>query len=166
MGMPFVDVTDKAGPVMRKWNDKAPDWRRAAPGMWVEGKCTNEGCKAHKKMVIMKSGYSDFDFINESDTCKCPMCAEPVVPLTCGFNRCQWNVVSRKVHKLGERPWVVNGAWNTVGDLSACFSPEKNGTACFIALVISCRKEAPKEVCIACSEMIQVEESSMWAHLS
>lgn len=157
-GMPFVDVTDKAGPVLREWSDKAPEWRRAAPGMWLEGECTNEGCKAHKKMVVMNWGYYDFDFINESHRCKCLMCNE-VVPSTCGFNNCCWKVVSRRVHKLGERPRVVNSAWNTVGDRAARFSPYESGIAHFIALHFTCRKEVPEDPCVACAEVIQTEYS-------
>ena len=92
--------------------------------MCLEGECTNRHCKAHKKKVIMNWGYSEFDFINEAYTCKCPMCDEPVDPSTCGFNNCQWKFITRKVNP-GKPPQTETSKWTSVGDKYARYSPEK-----------------------------------------
>lgn len=155
-GMPFADVTHNAGPTMLEWSETAPEWRRAYPGMALEGKCTNRRCKAHKKMVIMNQKFAEFDFINEGHTCQCPICGEHVVPTTCAFNNCQWKVVGRKVSELGQRPQTFSKDWESVGDKYARFSPKRNGTAHFLDLKILCRKAAQSQVCAVCARQINL----------
>ena len=104
LGVPFADVTDEAGPVMHEWSREAPPWREAAPGMCLEGECTNQDCEAHMKMVIVEQGYCEFDYLNDAHMCKCPMCEQPIVPSTCGFNNCQWKFITRKISTLGQPP--------------------------------------------------------------
>ena len=84
-GVPFADVTDRAGPQKSDWSDSAPDWRHASRGLCIEGKCSNKRCEAYSHMVIMNKGFSEFDLINDGHTCHCPMCDTDVVPVTCGF---------------------------------------------------------------------------------
>lgn len=49
-GCPFVDVTDKAGPIKLEWSATAPSWRRARHGLCLEGECTNRYCEAYDSM--------------------------------------------------------------------------------------------------------------------
>lgn len=67
-GVPFADVTDKAGPEKIEWSRSAPRWREAAPGLCLEGECTNWQCEAHGCMVIIKKHFTEFDLINDGHT--------------------------------------------------------------------------------------------------
>ena len=72
----------------------SPVWRRADPGLWLEGKCENNICVAYSKTVVMNAGFTDLDFISEKrmiHKSKCPMCYEKVTPISFGFNRCIWD---------------------------------------------------------------------------
>ncbi len=74
----------------------APKWRRAEPGLCLEGKCTNVACHAHGSMVIVNMGFSDFDLSLQYDDCFCPLCLEPVAPMKPGFNNCFWRIIAVK----------------------------------------------------------------------
>ena len=154
LGMPFVDVTDKAGPVKIKWSNKAPSWRVAGNGLCLEGKCTNKHCKAFGQMVIMNQGYTEFDLINEAYKCKCPICSTNVVPITCGFNNCEWKVIGRKINKLGEHPQMFKSDWKSAGNAYEHFSPDDSGTAHFLDLKIFCKKVRSNIVCVVCANSI------------
>ena len=148
-GVRFTDVTDGKGPEEMQWSDEAPDWRIAYPGLCIEGECANRMCEAYGHMVIMNKGWTEFDLINDSHLCKCPICKERVVPITCGFNNCKWKIIARKV-ELG-KPQMFKTDWKSVGDLYKYYSPEKSGEANFVALKIICRKtDSQKLICFAC----------------
>ena len=153
LGVPFADVTDEAGPVMHEWSREAPPWREAAPGMCLEGECTNQDCEAHMEMVVVEQGYCEFDYLNDAHMCKCPMCEQPIVPSTCGFNNCRWKFITRKISTLGQPPQVVHSEWKSVGDVYARYSPEENGTGYFLDLKILC-KEKTREVCAVCTRQM------------
>ena len=149
-GVEFTDITDEEGSQKLEWSKKAPDWRRASCGLCIEGKCANRKCEAYDCMVIMNEGYTDFDLINDSYLCKCPICCEGVIPITCGFNNCEWKIIGRKV-ELGKPPQMFKTDWKSVGDFYERFSPEKSGKANFVALKIICRKtDGQKIICFAC----------------
>ena len=97
----------------------------------------------------MDQGYTDFDLINDSHLCKCPICREVVVPVTCGFNNCEWKIIARKV-ELGKPPQMFKTDWKSVGNLYERFSPENNGKTKFVDLKILCRKSHELETCLAC----------------
>ena len=134
-GVQFTDVTCGKGIQRLEWSNNAPDWWRASPGLCIEGKCTNRRCTAYGNMVIMNRDYTDFDLINDAYLCKCPICHEGVVPVTCAFNNCEWKMISRKV-ELGKRPQMFKTDWKSVGNWYERFSPEKSGEASFLDLKI------------------------------
>ena len=150
-GVGFTDVTDRKGPEKMKWSNEAPDWRRASPGLCIEGKCTNRMCEANDQWVIMNQDYTDFDLINDSHLCKCPMCRKGVVPVTCAFNNCEWKFIGRKV-ELGKPPQMFKTDWKSVGDSYTRFSPEKSGKANFLDLKILCRQKPDGQLvtCFGC----------------
>ena len=151
LGMEFTNVADEKGPEKIKWSKEAPEWRRARRGLCIEGKCANRRCKAYSHMVIMNQEYTDFDLINDAYLCTCPICREGVVPITCGFNNCEWKFIGRKVEP-GKRPQMIKTDWKSAGDLYERFSPEKSGKANFLDLKILCRRESyvKMEICLAC----------------
>ena len=148
-GVMFADVTYGKGIQKIEWSDKAPDWRRASPGLCIEGKCTNRRCKAYRQWVIMNRDYTDFDLINNAYLCKCPICHEGVVPVTCAFNNCEWKMTWRKVEP-GEQPRMFKTDWKSVGNWYERFSPEKSGKASFLDLKIHCQKPCEPETCFVC----------------
>ena len=156
-GVPFADVTDRAGPQKSKWSDSAPDWRHARKGLFIEGKCSNKHCRAYGHMVIMNKGFTEFDLINDGHTCQCPVCKEPVVPVTCGFNNCQWKVIGRKIEKLGQPPKMFKTEWKSAGDAYERFSPNINGSAHFLDLKILC-EVGQRMLCVVCAESIERDE--------
>ena len=157
-GVPFADVTDQAGPEKFDWSNSAPDWRRANQGLCIEGKCRNRRCEAYGHMVIMNKGFTEFDLINDGHTCQCPMCEKPVIPVTCGFNNCEWKVIGRKVEKLGQPPKMFRTKWKSAGDAYERFSPDKNGKVHFLDLKILCKREQRMLCCVICTGIIEGDE--------
>ncbi|CAF3024999.1 unnamed protein product [Rotaria sp. Silwood2] len=92
LGSQFVDLSNTSGLIRRKWSSSAPKWRKAAPGICLEGKCNNSSCDAYQKAVIINIGLRKFDYLQDitKDTSKCPMCSKYVEPITCAFNNCYW----------------------------------------------------------------------------
>ncbi len=92
-----------------------PAWRRALPGLWLEGVCTNHICPAYSCMVIVNQGFTNLDFFKDKTVCKCPICYKTIVPLLCGFSKCKWKTVGKlkdvteKVsnERLVEEDWKV-----------------------------------------------------------
>ena len=168
-GMPFVDVTSDMGPVKLKWSADAPDWRRTWEGLSLEGICTNRSCRAHDQMVIMYKGHVDFDLINEAHECRCPICKETVVPVTCAFNNCRWKFIGRKIEKLGQPPRMFKTEWKSAGgDYYERFSPDESGTAHFLDLKILCTTDDKRNrtaVCVACGMHIFVTKTLKCGHV-
>ena len=155
-GVRFADIAEKSSPKVIKWSKVAPAWRKAKPGLCLEGKCTNKKCKAYKCPVIMNLGYREFDFINESNMCMCPLCNEAVEATICAFNNCLWKIIARKyiTHKHPEK---IETEWKEVGDEYHRFSPEKHGMANFLDLIILCKPE-DHPICFACGQIIEQDE--------
>lgn len=119
----------------------SPVWRRATPGMWLEGKCTNEICVARSKMVVMNQGYTDLDFVSEWHKSKCPMCYERVTPTMCGFNRCEWTTAGlKKAGSERQCPQVVRQDWQRQeGEKYHRLMPYKDNSH-WVKFKVSCRQ--------------------------
>ncbi len=139
-GTPYVYVSE--------FGQLPPVWRRATPGMWLEGKCSNKICLAHSKLVVMNQGFTDLDFTSERHNCKCPMCYEGVVPTGCGFSRCEWMTVGlkRSTSHL-QRPQVVRQDWQRLEEGYCCFSPNRDTWSMF---KVCCRELSSLKLCILC----------------
>jgi len=72
------------------FSKEAPKWRRATPGLCLEGPCTNKDCDAFKQIVVCNKGMREFSLAIDGDRVRCPLCSEKVVPVTTAFNNCQF----------------------------------------------------------------------------
>ena len=146
-GTPYIYVTpyrDRG----EDYDTLSPVWRRATPGMWLEGKCSNKICVAHSKLVVMNQGFADLDFTNEKLGCKCPMCYERVVPTGCGFNRCEWTTVGLKRSSFSsERPQVVRQDWQRLEESYRFFIPNKD---IWQVYKVACKELSSPNFCVVC----------------
>lgn len=110
----------------QRFPNHAPVWRRAAPGLWLEGRCSNEICVAYSKLVVMNQGFTHLDFVNERHSCKCPMCYERVSPTAYGINRCEWTTVGLKKSHPSQ---VVRQDWQTLEEGHVRFVPDTDSWA-------------------------------------
>ena len=130
-----------------------PVWRRATPGMWLEGICKNEICLAYMKMVIMNLGFIDLNFVTETSGI-CPICYGRVSAVTAGFSCCNWMTVGEKVQLSEEQdfPQIVRENWKTVPkDHYFSISPNILAWSC---LKIISRKLDYVHFCVICMEDI------------
>lgn len=124
-----------------------PSWRRATPGMWLEGLCTNRICPAYSKMVVMNQGFTDLNFITDMHSCKCPICYQVITPILCGFNKCSWRSVGQKSgkHKF---PQIVKEDWKSVSGTQQCVvCPDRT---CWSSFKLTCKKLKTVCFCILC----------------
>jgi hypothetical protein len=106
-GGSFVDVTRDDAIRKKPWNESAPLWRLAAPGLCLEGYCRNQNCQADGEMVIVNKGFQNFNLFGNEE-CLCPMCRHAVKPLVPGFNNCLWKISAIKKESpeaIFHHPW-------------------------------------------------------------
>jgi hypothetical protein len=79
-------------------SEDGPAWRRASPGLCLDGVCLNAKCTAFEHKVIINQGIGQFNIITNSTviTGQCPLCKITVQPTTCAFNRCSWRLIGVK----------------------------------------------------------------------
>jgi hypothetical protein len=75
-----------------------PAWRRALPGLCLDGVCLNIQCSAFEHKVITNQGIGQFNIVINSTviTSQCPLCKITVQPTTCAFNQCSWRLIGVK----------------------------------------------------------------------
>ena len=75
------------------WGE-APRWRSCAPGLCLEGRCTNSMCTAFLRMVIINKSFGTFDlkYDLKENSNKCPECKNYVKPTTFSVNRCSYHI--------------------------------------------------------------------------
>jgi hypothetical protein len=132
-GIPCVDffnVEQTEALVKGQFTPSAPEWRKLAPGIGIEGVCIgNSICKARGKKVIYNCGFESFDLIRampECPACGCYFYAER--PL---FSFCAWRIDARKPG--GTR---VTIPWRKVESDYQTYDETKAGRATFVKLVI------------------------------
>ncbi|CAM9581407.1 unnamed protein product [Scytosiphon promiscuus] len=113
-GRMFADVSDSSGLTVVAFSDHAPAWRCVDLGLCLEGRCTNRGCEAYDKAVIMNHGFDDYDLIRSSQEKDkhCPQCNKVVSPTTCAFTSCMWRYKGKKAGETN----VLVGQWQEAGD--------------------------------------------------
>jgi hypothetical protein len=81
-----------------KSSEDGPAWRRASPGLCLDGVCLNIKCQAFENKVIINQGIGQFNVITNSIviTSQCPLCETTVQPTTCAFNQCSWRLIGIK----------------------------------------------------------------------
>lgn len=79
-------------------SEDGPTWRRALPGLCLDGVCLNIKCPAYEHKVIMNQGIGQFKVVTNSTVLnlECPLCGTMVQPTTCAFNQCHWRLVGVK----------------------------------------------------------------------
>ena len=86
---------------MKKFSDKAPDWRFLVKGLNLEGICKNPSCKAYNKKVWVQKGFGTFNMAREIAKARCPMadCQKKVQEVDqCGFFYCKYEIEGMTVH--------------------------------------------------------------------
>ncbi|KAA6397807.1 MAG: putative Polyubiquitin [Streblomastix strix] len=127
----FVDVAGSNTLVNRNWNDTAPEWRQTAPGLGIEGTCTNERCVAFGQIVIHMARFTDYDL--QFSQAQCPMCDNSIMPITSGFSECVWRIHFKKDGMVSRIPWKIEG------DQYTAFDEHKAGTSEYARLIIHTR---------------------------
>ena len=149
-GVPFADIKNSSGWVRLQWSSKAPKWRRAKRGLCIEGICKNKRCPAYKQLVIMNLEFNEFDLIEDSHECKCPICKQHITPFTFGVNNCEWNYVGRKVVSSAQRPVTVRQDWKVADDAYHTFNVQTGGKASWLRLKIRTRSPEKVPKCAIC----------------
>ena len=155
-GIPLENIADFS-PQTRKLAILTPVWRRATPGILLEGICNNELCLAYSEVVVMNQGFVDIDFINEKRGFKCPMCYEVVIPIAFGFNRCQWMIVGRK--KITDKTsQIIRQNWQRVDKKDGyCrfYLGDDEHTAWLDLKLLSRSLERSNEFCVICMDELR-----------
>ena len=79
-------------------SDHGPSWRRASPGLCLDGVCLDVSCQAFEHKVIINQGIGQFNVLTNSTvtTSQCPLCQSVVQPTTCAFNQCSWRLIGTR----------------------------------------------------------------------
>ncbi|CAM2730010.1 unnamed protein product [Rotaria socialis] len=141
LGAAFVDVSNTSGLKRIQWSHTAPSWRKAKPGICLEGKCNNTTCVAVGRQVIMNIGLRSFDYLGDVNetTAMCPCCSKYVEPITCAFNRCMWRWSGIKQPAPGEPPRQISADWKDADNAYHCFDEQISGTVIWRKLVLEAK---------------------------
>lgn len=144
-GAEFVDTSNEAGLKKMEWSADAPAWRRAPPGLCLEGICSNSLCEANGKEVIIPIGYKKFDLVLDANasTTKCPSCSKYVEPKTCSFNNCWWKWSGIKQEAKGEAPTPCSSDWKHADDAYHYFDQRESGAVVWRQLILEAVKNKP-----------------------
>ncbi len=142
----------------------APEWRRAEPGLCLEGMCINVACRANGSMVIVNKGFTDFDVDREYNDCQCPVCHKPVAPTKPGFSNCFWRIKAVNFHTKA----TLDTYWTKTENDYFTFDADACGMTSFSSLRIFIRpfnekyySDIPVPVpksCTICFQSIRREE--------
>lgn len=151
-GSEFVDISSDKEPVIKAWSYTAPEWRKAAKGLCLEGKCLNISCCSFEKSnVIINKGFTAWKL---GQIEHCPICKSVVRPETCAFNNCEWRFFGLKDNNR------FNSEWKSVGNSYHRFEPSIHGTSSWQDLVIETRDVNSLESSLCESfEVISIEQS-------
>jgi hypothetical protein len=124
-----------------EWSSTAPSWRKAHKGLCLEGPCKNVQCASFEKSdVICNMGFSLFTI--GTDSTKCPICNNKIIPTTCAFNNCYYQWVGRKADgELSFSEWKEANDGYTRYDESD--DPVKYKPGKWKSLQLIARKEKP-----------------------
>ncbi|CAF1165393.1 unnamed protein product [Rotaria sordida] len=130
LGTTFVDLSKGNGLKRIEFSPTAPSWRIARPGICIEGKCSNQSCRAYKQMVVVNIGIREFNLLNESHKMsKCPECSRYVEPITCAFNNCIWRWEGLLQSGTDTEPREVSGDWKRADNAYHRFDENVNEAA-------------------------------------
>ncbi|KAG5190201.1 hypothetical protein JKP88DRAFT_175910 [Tribonema minus] len=116
----FADVADASSISRMAFDDDAPKWRVACPGLNAEGVCSTTWCRARGEMVIHEVGMGAFTL---GDACACPLCRRPFTPVTCAFHDCVWMFEGVKAGGGA----ALGSVWREAGDAYERFNTGAEG---------------------------------------
>ena len=140
-----------------------PSWRRALPGLWLEGVCTNHICPAYSHMVVMNLGFTNLDFITDKANCRCPICYSTTMPLLCGFSKCKFRTVGRlkpaKTKEVSDGT-VVKEDWRIVSE-SKQYITIFPDTSLWTSFKVIATELLETKFCVACLNTITGESRTV-----
>jgi len=104
-GLMFIDPNDSNIKKL-SLSKEAPKWRVISEGLNIFGICENPKCEAYKKEVIFRALKSDeplpengmiFNMLENVDSIRCPICNKIIDPDTCGFFKCEYQFIGKKI---------------------------------------------------------------------
>ena len=139
-GFPVVDFVDvSTGKIKRlEFSENAPKWRGVSKGLNIFGICKNPKCKVWKKEVVYQTILGEklvFVLNEELLNIKCPICSRIIQPKTCGFWKCEYQFVGKRL-KEGELIDFDSKTRETNGNDFEYFDAFENGEASWIELTI------------------------------
>ena len=139
-GYPLLDFVDVSSGKIKKleFSNKAPIWRRVSKGLNIFGICNNSKCKAWKKEVVYTNELEEiliFILNNEILNIKCPICSKIIKPKTCGFWKCEYQFVGKKIEE-GEVKFFDSKTRETNGEDFEYFDAFENGETQWAELTI------------------------------
>ena len=135
-GIEFIDVDGSTKTKKLQIVKDAPKWRLISKGLNIFGKCSNKKCKVFEKEVAHNAGINKkFDFNEEIEKIKCPICSHNFLPITMGFYQCEYLIKGKKF-KDGKYETVDINGKETNGDDFEYFDPYKSKTATWPILTI------------------------------
>ncbi len=122
-----------------KFSESAPPWRKVKEGLNIFGICENDECKAHKKEVVYipKDNNKEHKFnLNDNiDQIICPICQTIIKVKTCGFWKCEYQFIGKKIEK-GRLIDYNSMPKETKNDKFEYFDPSDNGNILWKELII------------------------------
>ena len=132
----FVDV-EKGLIQNLSFSHSAPRWRAVSHGLNLFGICKNSKCQAFDKEVVYKVGitHKKFNLQENVMNIKCPMCDKIIVPKTCGFWKCEYQLEGDKIEE-GDLKHVDTKCKETKDDNFEYYNPYENKSAIWTNLNI------------------------------
>ena len=134
----FSDVSKEKTKEL-KFSESAPPWRKVKEGLNIFGICENDECKAHKKEVVyIPKDNNEEHKLNLNDNIDqiiCPICQTIIKVKTCGFWKCEYQFIGKKIEK-GRLIDYNSMPKETKNDKFEYFDPSDNGNILWKELII------------------------------
>ena len=133
----FVDVSTGKIKTL-EFSEDAPKWRIVKEGLNIFGICNYSKCKAYKKEVVYPTELKEsliFVLNEEIINIKCPICSKIIKPKTCGFWKCEYQFIGKKIEE-GDLIEFDSKTKETNGDDFEYYNPFENGETQWVELTI------------------------------
>ena len=138
--IPMIDFVDVSSGKIKKlvFDKKAPAWRKVNEGLNIFGICNNSKCKAFKKEIVYPTKLEEkliFNLNEQLLNIKCPICDKIIKPKTCGFWKCEYQFVGKKIQE-GDLVEFDSKTMETKGNDFEYYDAFKNGETQWMELII------------------------------
>ena len=133
----FVDVSTGKIKTL-EFSEDAPKWRIVKEGLNIFGICNYSKCKAYKKEVVYPTELKEsliFVLNEEIINIKCPICSKIIKPKTCGFWKCEYQFIGKKIEE-GDLIEFDSKTKETNSDDFEYYNPFENGETQWVELTI------------------------------